>query len=823
MREFILNMFTPLNEGMTLEKIKKEIAVRVNQASLLTTLKTLELDGKIYCDNNMYYVFPSNFFVGSLIGIEEGKSITVRYNKKDIKLHTKDKGFKYTDKIIFKKKDNDKYSFIKKIDIPKEKNYTFEEEILDIFYPLHKGINLNSIIKRCGKKVDISEITNTLQELELEGHLYYDNYTDKYYPMPRDFIITKIEVTKKGILQIEDNNKIKYLNAEDVKGVLPFDTVMLKRDGKRYKLVKVLKRHNPKIVCEVTDKGVKVVGANDFYVNIDKEVLKKENFLIGTRIMVNIGVSEINGVYDAEYIETIGHRNDLNIELESIAYNNGFIIKYTEEELEQLKSIPDHVSEKDKIGRIDLTGEKIFTIDGSHTKDIDDAIGIKKLDNGNYELIVAIAAVASYIPISSPLWQRAEKNTTSLYMIDSVSHMLHPHVSNGICSLNPGVERLAKAFTMEISPSGKVIDFRIDDAVIKSRKQMTYEDVNKILEENIVPDGYEDYVYELLMMDELSHILTSRRKEKGSIDFDSKEIRFILDEEKNIVDVVTVKQGPGEKLIENFMVTTNEEVAEFMLNLGITFIYRNHEAPIDEKVIETIDLIKSLGYHIEKLKNTDNPEIIQRIIQSISAKEEFFILSSLLLRSMKRAYFSTENIGHYALASKAYSQTTSPIRRLGDLIIQYILNNLDEILHPDYDFDALKEYVSKICERASTMERCADKAEYEANKLFMVDYCAQKPEREYVAFIQEFTPHYAIVKTTELIEGIVYFEDINEGNYTYSPQSKWLVNTKTKEHITIGSKLILTLKDYNREYRTIYFNGKSLNRVSQETLKRVRK
>lgn len=823
MREFLINMFSPSNEGHTLTDLKKEIAVRVDQSTLIATLKTLELDGKVYCDdNNNFYAFPSNFFVGSVIGIEEGKSITVRCNKKDVKLHIKEKGLKYTDKIVFKKKDNDKYSFVKKVNMPKEKDYTYEEELLDIFYPLHNGITLNGIIKRCGKVTDEAKIINTLQELELEGYLYYDGYADKYYPMPRDFLIAKVEVTKKGILQIEDNNKIKYLNEADVKGVLPFDTVMLKRDGKRYKLVKVLKRNNPKIVCEITSEGVKVVGSN-IYVNIDKEVLKKENFLIGTRIMVNIGTNEVNAVYDATYVETIGHKNDLNIELESIAYNNGFIIKYTEEELEQLNSIPDHVSEEDKIGRTDLTKEKIFTIDGSHTKDIDDAIGIKKLENGNYELIVAIAAVAHYIDINSPLWQRAEKNTTSLYMIDSVSHMLHPYVSNGICSLNPGVERLAKAFTMEITPSGKVIDFRIEDAVIKSRKQMTYEDVNKILEENIVPVGYEDYVYELLLMDELSHILTSRRKEKGSIDFDSKEIRFVLDEEKNIVDVVTVKQGPGEKLIENFMVTTNEEVAEYMLNLGITFIYRNHEAPIDEKVLETIDLIKSLGYHIEKLKNTDNPEIIQRIIQSISTKEEFFILSSLLLRSMKRAYFSTENIGHYALASKAYSQTTSPIRRLGDLIIQYILNNLDDILHPDYDFDALKEYVSKMCERASTMERCADKAEYEANKLFMVDYCAKRPDREYVAFVQEFTPYYAIVKTTELIEGIVYFEDLNEGNYVYSPQSKWLVNTKTKEHITIGSKLILTLKDYNREYRTLYFNGKTLNRVSQDTLKRIKK
>ncbi len=269
---------------------------------------------------------------------------------------------------------------------------------------------------------------------------------------------------------------------------------------------------------------------------------------------------------------------------------------------------------------------------------------------------------------------RACHNTTSVYLIDSVNHMLNPQISNGICSLNPNVERLTKTYQIEINPKGEIVDFTFFDSVIKSKKKkMTYEDCNEIFENNVVPDGYEPFVNDLLLMQELAQIIENRRKENGALDFGNSEIEFILDDDGTIFDVTHRHQGPAEKLIENFMVVTNEALAEYMYNLGIEFVYRNHEIPYDDKVKEVVKLITSMGYRVDAIENSDDPHVMQAVINSLNSKEEFFILSSLLLRSMQKAYFSTENKGHYGLALNAYSQTTSPIRRrLMDLIIEYI-------------------------------------------------------------------------------------------------------------------------------------------------------
>ena len=324
-------------------------------------------------------------------------------------------------------------------------------------------------------------------------------------------------------------------------------------------------------------------------------------------------------------------------------------------------------------------------------------------------------------------------------------------------------------------------------------------------------------------MQELSTIISERRRKNGALDFDSSEITYILDEDKNIEDVEVTKQGQAQKLIENFMIITNEGMAEYMLNLGLTFIYRNHEIPFKDKINEAIKIIKDVGYRFEAAKNTDDPHIIQKIIQSLSTKEEFFVLSSLLLRSMQKAYYSTENRGHYGLALAAYSQTTSPIRRFLDLVIQTILDNLDYFYDPNTDMEEIKKYLSRVCEHASIMERCADKAEYEANKLYMVDYINAHRDEEFDAYVADITPRYMIVKTPKLIEGIVYFDDIDDGNFEYNPNNKWLLNSSTNTRIIIGSKVKLRVKETDREHRIIYFYALSPTKVQESILSRVKK
>ena len=680
------------------------------------------------------------------------------------------------------------------------------------------------------KEYDKDAISESLKTLELEGKLYSEN--KHYIAFPSNFFIAKIYCNKKGFKYIHVKNGIKNLTSSEFDACLPFDTVVFTYENKNLVPKKVLKRENSQVICEVIEidgkKKIQVVGNNTFPIHLSLKSLADKDMTLsdlplGTRILVDVSTEEFEGLYDADYIETIGHKDDLDAELTAIGYNNGFRIHYTADELKQIANMPSSVSEEEMRGREDFRSDTIFTIDGAHTKDMDDAVGLKKLENGNYLLNVSIAAVAHYIKYASPLWNRAEQNTTSLYLIDSVSHMLHPKISNGICSLNPGVDRLAKSFLIEIDTTGKIVSFKIVDSIIHSKKKMTYEDVNILLENNQIPEGYEDFVEELLLMQELSTIISERRRKNGALDFDSSEITYILDEDKNIEDVEVTKQGQAQKLIENFMIITNEGMANYMLDLGLTFIYRNHEIPFKDKINEAIKIIKDVGYRFEAAKNTNDPHVIQKIIQSLSTKEEFFVLSSLLLRSMQKAYYSTENRGHYGLALAAYSQTTSPIRRFLDLVIQTILDNIDYFYDPNTDMEEIKKYLSRVCEHASIMERCADKAEYEANKLYMVDYINAHRDDEFDAYVADITPRYMIVKTPKLIEGIVYFDDIDDGNFEYNPNNKWLLNSSTNTRIIIGSKVKLRVKETDREHRIIYFYALSPTKVQESILNRVKK
>jgi len=780
---------------MKIKKLTKE-----NIRKLKGDLSLLEKAGKIYYNivNDEYEILPA-FFHTVRVNKVEDSIISFSINKNKCYLESKNKHI-HKNSIIIVKQDGSKFKLVKIVEFPKDKKLNYsEKKIINALKPIYPSYTLKAL-KKITKNEDIKD---ELDKLVNEGVIYYDDDDFKYKKMPSNYYLTTAEVNKKGCYLANFHGEKITLPDDLAKDLLPFDKIIIEKSDEGIKLKKIVKRTNPKIVLEVTqDNKIRVVG-NDIIVKCESEEFKNLHLVPGTRFLGNISCKKTFGSFDIEFLEVLNYKNDLDSELEAIGINNGFIVRYTDEELEQVKNTPMEVTESDLKNRLDLTNETIFTIDGIHTKDMDDAVGLKILPNGNFMLTVAIADVSHYIPYGSPLWKRAAFNTTSLYLVDSVSHMLHPQISNGICSLNPNQIRLCKAYLIEIDKNGNIVDFNYENAFIKSKMKMNYDDVNKILEDNTIPDGYEEYVSDLLLMQELSKIITSRRKENGNIDFDSKEIVFEFDEEKNLSGISTRSQNAAEKLIENFMIITNQGMAEYMLNLNIDFIFRNHELPIDSKVRNTVNLIKSMGYHIDALTRSDDPRVIQKIISTISTKEEFFILSSLLLRSMQKAYFSTENKGHYGLALKAYSQTTSPIRRLMDLVIEYIIDNL-ELMYSDNDFT---KSLKSLCERASYMERCADKAEYEADKLYMVDYCIKNKDLVYEGFIQTITSKYVVVRTKELIEGIVYLDDLDNGDYTYIKDNKWL--QKNNNHLIIGSKLELTFKDADREHRIISFYGKT--------------
>lgn len=817
MRKEIQTLFTKRKE-LNIEEIKDSLccqkASKDETNKILAGLKKLERNGILYYDekNKTYSALPSNFFVTEIYEIQNGY-IYFKINNEKHKINCKN-DLNIHDLIIVKK-DKENFTIIKKLDKQALKEDIYDvEKLTKLFYPEN-----NYTFKELKKKLKISnqELHSLLKDLEKDEIIFYNYNSDIYIPIKGEYFSTICKCDKKGLFYIYLNGVEEYLPKKAAAGLLPYDKAIFQKTPLGFKLVKIIKRNNLNIVCEILENNkIKVVGRENFPIKNNLQI-KKLNLPVGTRILVEIE-NEINqNGFDVKFKEVLGHKNDLNAEFEAIAYNNGFSIRYTDEQLEQLKNLPNKVSEEEKKDRVDLTDKNIFTIDDITTKDMDDAIGIEILDNGNYLLTVAIADVSHYIKYGSPLYKRAEENTTSLYLIDKVLHMFHPQISNGICSLNPNETRLVKAYQTEIAPNGKIVDFQIFNAYIKSKKKMTYQAVNELLENNNCLPDYEEFKNDLIIMNDLSHILTAKRKNAGALDFGDKEIVFELDEDNDIKNVYTKKQLEAEKIIENFMVLTNEQVAEYMLNLGISFVYRNHDIPYDDKVNETIKVIKKLGYRVNTINNCSDPRLLQNIIQTLRNKEEFFILSSLLLRSMQRANFSTENHGHFGLALEAYSQTTSPIRRLMDLIIEYIIDNMETIYSDENNFEILDKKLKELCERATFMEKCADKAEYEANKLYMINYCMKHKDKTHFGFIQEINSKYIIVKTDELIEGTVLIEDIDGGTFHYNKDHKCLEGPE-RRRLLVGSQVSLYFKDANKEYRTLNFYA--LPRVKTRTLKK---
>lgn len=385
MKNMLIEIFKPTPIELTLEELEKKLYGRIiagkTKENILNDLKLLELEGKIFYDarNNTYKTFPSNFFITKVTSVKDNE-FYFKINTKEYNLPNKN-SLKKKDTIILEKVHN-RFKFIKAIpNIEQEKSNDYDR-IVDLFDAYNKSYSLHALAKII-KTDDLTTLQNTLTSLEEQGKVYFNEDENKYQPFPKQYKIVTIETGKKGFYYIRNKDSIYPPKDEETIGILPFDKVILEKNSDGFNIIKVLKRNNPNIICEVTEKGIRVVGNNNIKVRCNEKEFKDLKLPVGTRILVKIGTKETNKVYDVSFIEVTGHKNDLTSELEAIARNNGFITRYTKEELEQINSIPKEVLEKDKIGRIDLTNETIFTIDGANTKDMDDAVGITKTKDTN--------------------------------------------------------------------------------------------------------------------------------------------------------------------------------------------------------------------------------------------------------------------------------------------------------------------------------------------------------------------------------------------------------------------------------------------------------
>lgn len=669
-----------------------------------------------------------------------------------------------------------------------------------------ESISFNGIKKYLGvsKKHMNDELKEVLNSLELEGLLYEDK-DGLYKKMPSNFLVTTIDETKKGTKYYETNNIRCILQKNKLNGALCYDKVII--DTNTNEVVKVLVRNMPNVVCEVrmTPEGFKylypVNTNNNLKITIGTQKMKK--LIPGSRVLIEATNEIYDNMYVGKYIKTIGFINEPDIDFKTIAYNYGFNLEFPKEVLEELKKFSDEVTYEDKIGRVDLTDERVFTIDGKDCKDMDDAISIKRKEDGGYILKVHIAHVSHYVKFGSAIFEEAARRGNSVYFPDSVVAMLPERLSNELCSLNPNVERLTRTVEIELDKNAKVTSYKTYRSVIKSKLKMNYDDVFDIITGKEAKSEYKPFVNDLMILKELSEKLTKIKIERGYTSFDSEELKFVMDELGNTKEILVEKDNIAHEIIENCMLLPNELVTH--LYPGFPFGFRNHEIPSAYKMYDLIETLKELGYPIKNLKNMKPNFLIQRLLNDFKGKEEYVIISRIILTSMKLAYYGTENKGHFGLAlQNGYTHYTSPIRRLNDLIIHNLLDMYEDGNLTKEKLIEIDNMIEKLLEHASRMERQAEKAEYEADKLQVINYLKQHIGEEQIAYIEKITPEYIKVMVPGLMDGIIKFDDMPERTYML-PSGK-LKGVDTGRVYKPGHKVLLTIKDATYVDKSIYYN-----------------
>lgn len=669
-----------------------------------------------------------------------------------------------------------------------------------------ESISFNGIKKYLGlsKKHMNDELKEVLNSLELEGLLYEDK-DGIYKKMPSNFLVTTIDETKKGTKYYETNNIRCILQKNKLNGALCYDKVII--DTNTNEVVKVLVRNMPNVVCEVrmTPEGFKylypVNTNNNLKITIGTQKMKK--LIPGSRVLIEATNEIYDNMYVGKYIKTIGFINEPDIDFKTIAYNYGFNLEFPKEVLEELKKFSNEVTYEDKIGRVDLTDERVFTIDGKDCKDMDDAISIKRKEDGGYILKVHIAHVSHYVKFGSAIFEEAARRGNSVYFPDSVVAMLPERLSNELCSLNPNVERLTRTVEIELDKNAKVTSYKTYRSVIKSKLKMNYDDVFDIITGKEAKSEYKPFVNDLMILKELSEKLTKIKIERGYTSFDNEELKFVMDELGNTKEILVEKDNIAHEIIENCMLLPNELVTH--LYPGFPFGFRNHELPSAYKMYDLIETLKELGYPIKNLKNMKPNFLIQRLLNDFKGKEEYVIISRIILKSMKLAYYGTENKGHFGLAlQNGYTHYTSPIRRLNDLIIHNLLDMYEDGNLTKEKLIEIDNMIEKLLEHASRMERQAEKAEYEADKLQVINYLKQHIGEEQIAYIEKITPEYIKVMVPGLMDGIIKFDDMPERTYML-PSGK-LKGVDTGRVYKPGHKVLLTIKDATYVDKSIYYN-----------------
>ena len=632
-------------------------------------------------------------------------------------------------------------------------------------------------------------------------------YTGTFISHPRGF----------GFLEIPEAEEDIFIPEESIGTALHGDTVQIvvKKDGKDGKrcegeVVKVLERGTREVVGTYQ----KYDGFG-FVVTDNQRFLKDVFIPAGKSLEAEDGDKVLAEIKDhgnkrrspeGKIIEILGKPGECGVDVLCVAKSYELPMEFPEKVVKQAERIKETLNEGDFYGREDLRDVVMVTIDGEDAKDLDDAVSLTK-DEEFYHLGVHIADVSNYVQYNSALDKEALKRGTSVYLADRVIPMLPKKLSNGICSLNAGEDRLALSCLMDIDKKGRVVSHRIVESVIHVKERMSYTDVKKILlqEDEELAKRYEELLPMFFQMKELSELLRNRRKKRGAIDFDFPESKLILDERGKVIDIYPYEQNIATRLIEDFMLAANETVAEEYCMLGLPFVYRTHENPDMEKMETVLEMVHQAGIKVKKGKETISPKEVQKILKELEGMECEPFFARLILRSMKQAKYTVEDTGHFGLAAKYYCHFTSPIRRYPDLQIHRIIKETLRGKMTEAKIQHYKGILEEVARQSSAMERRAEEVERETIKMKKAEYMKQHIGEAFEGTVSGVTEWGLYVELDNTVEGLVHVNSLTDDYYTFHKDRYCLVGDMTGRTYVMGQRVKVWVENADENTKTVDF------------------
>ena len=662
---------------------------------------------------------------------------------------------------------------------------------------------------------------NFLDELEEDGYIIKTKKGRVMSPNKMGLFVGKFVAHRKGYGFVESDEEFTqdlFIPKDDINGALHNDRVMAEivtpaTEDKRAegKVIKIIKREVTRVVGLFQEnKSFGFVVPDDKKFNQDIFIPKRgfNGAKNDDKVVCEITLwPQENRKPEGKIIEVLGKKGERGVEIDSIIRAHGLPEEFPKKVIDEANYVSSQDLEDEIARRLDLRHLEIFTIDGEDAKDLDDAISIEVLPNGNYKLGVHIADVTHYVREKSKLDKEALKRATSVYLVDKVIPMLPKQLSNGVCSLNPFEDKLTLSCIMEIDETGKVVNSEIAETVINSKARMTYTEVSDILEKDDekLKQTFAKQVEDFKNAEKLARILMKRRERRGAIDFDFPEAKIILNREGKVVDIKCYERRISNKMIEEFMLVANETVAEHFYWLQLPFVYRIHETPSAEKMEDLNKFIATFGYHIKGDLEDVHPKEIQSLVEKIKGTKEEESISTIALRSMKQAKYSPQCIGHFGLAAKYYCHFTSPIRRYPDLQIHRIIKEqLNNKLN-----NKRQEQLSHIVEYASTQsserERAAELAERDVHDFYKACYMADKVGQEFDGVVSSVTSFGMFVELENTVEGLIRLANMRDDYYIYNQETYTIMGERSHKTFKIGDTVRIKVDNVNVDFREIDF------------------